>query len=112
MRKLTVTIPDTLYRDLEEIAQSQGRSLSNLVSFLLEFGLQNWRDVNIQLGAEDSHDLQTLANAYGLSPITLAESIILNYIQNARDRGEISEMVLKIPSSGSDSESSHESHEE
>jgi hypothetical protein len=112
MKKITVTIPDTLYRDLEEIARFQGRSMSNLVSFLIELGLQNWRDINIQIGAEDSLDLQALANARGLPPVALAESIILNYIQDARDRGEIPEIILTIPSSGDDSESPSENNEE
>ena len=34
--KMTVTIPDLLYKELKVLAKQEGRSLSNFVAFLLQ----------------------------------------------------------------------------
>ena len=39
-KRITVTIPASLFRDLVERSQGEGRSLSNLASFLLERSLE------------------------------------------------------------------------
>jgi predicted DNA-binding protein len=44
MKRLSASIPDKLYERLEALAEHEGRSVSNLVSYLLEHGL----DLKIQ----------------------------------------------------------------
>ncbi|MFN9924174.1 MAG: ribbon-helix-helix domain-containing protein [Cyanobacteriota bacterium] len=39
-RRVSVTIPHALYAELLERSDLEGRSVSNLAAFLLEFGLQ------------------------------------------------------------------------
>jgi len=39
MKRLSASIPDKLYERLEALAEHEGRSVSNLVSYLLEHGL-------------------------------------------------------------------------
>ena len=44
MKRLSASIPDKLYERLESLAEHEGRSVSNLVSYLLEHGL----DIKLQ----------------------------------------------------------------
>ena len=39
-RRVTITLPYATYQDLQERADDEGRSLSNLAAFLLESSLQ------------------------------------------------------------------------
>ena len=39
-RRVTITLPFVTYQDLQDRADGEGRSLSNLAAFLLESGLQ------------------------------------------------------------------------
>ena len=39
-RRVTITLPFATYQDLQDRADGEGRSLSNLAAFLLESGLQ------------------------------------------------------------------------
>jgi len=39
MKRIAASVPDQLYRNLESLAESEGRSLSNLISYLLERSL-------------------------------------------------------------------------
>lgn len=39
-RRVTITLPFATYQDLQERADGEGRSLSNLAAFLLESSLQ------------------------------------------------------------------------
>ena len=60
MKRLSASIPDRLYGQLEKMAEYEGRSISNLVSFLLE------RSIAIKtLGytREDIAKIQLRANA-------------------------------------------------
>ncbi|WP_083468857.1 ribbon-helix-helix domain-containing protein [Nostoc piscinale] len=40
MKRLSASIPDKLYERLERLAESEGRSVSNLVSYLLEYSIE------------------------------------------------------------------------
>jgi hypothetical protein len=44
-RRVTITLPYATYHDLQERADDEGRSLSNLAAFLLESSLQEKNDV-------------------------------------------------------------------
>lgn len=109
MKKLTITIPEMLYGELEEMARFQGRSISNLASFLIELGALNWKEMNIQLGEEDSLDLQALASERGMSPLALVESILTDYLRSVKAREEI---PFAIRSSEDDTERNLEDNEE
>jgi metal-responsive CopG/Arc/MetJ family transcriptional regulator len=39
MKRVTASIPDRLYERLQKLAEREGRSMSNLVSYLLERGV-------------------------------------------------------------------------
>jgi hypothetical protein len=39
-QRITVTVPHTVYEGLQKAADDQGRSLSNLMAYLLECGLE------------------------------------------------------------------------
>lgn len=39
MKRIAASVPDQLYRNLESLAESEGRTLSNLISYLLERSL-------------------------------------------------------------------------
>lgn len=47
-RRLSVTMADSTYRRLLDISDAQGRSISNLAAFLLERGLDELRDEQLQ----------------------------------------------------------------
>lgn len=40
MKRLSASIPDRLYERLEKLADFEGRSVSNLVSYLLEHSVE------------------------------------------------------------------------
>lgn len=50
MKRLSASIPDKLYSRLEKLAEKEGRSVSNLVSYLLEHSI----DIKIA-GYEKEH---------------------------------------------------------
>lgn len=39
-KRISITIPDSVNRELEDYADQEGRSVSNLVSFLVEYALR------------------------------------------------------------------------
>lgn len=41
--RMSMTIPDSAFRQLLELSDEQGRSMSNLAAFLLETGLANYQ---------------------------------------------------------------------
>jgi len=47
-RRVTITLPFMTYQDLQERADGEGRSLSNLAAFLLESSLQENNDPGSQ----------------------------------------------------------------
>lgn len=42
-RRVSVTVCDSTYRNLLEMSDEQGRSISNLAAFLVERGLEEYR---------------------------------------------------------------------
>ncbi|WP_416666796.1 ribbon-helix-helix domain-containing protein [Egbenema bharatensis] len=40
MKRITVTLPDAAYAELEDWAEQQGRPVANLATFLIELGLR------------------------------------------------------------------------
>lgn len=45
-RRVTITLPFATYQDLQERADDEGRSLSNLAAFLLELALHDNNETN------------------------------------------------------------------
>lgn len=43
-RRLSITVSDGLFRQLQELADEQGRSTSNLCAFLLERGAEGMKE--------------------------------------------------------------------
>ncbi len=43
-KRINVTLPDTLYDELERWAEAQGRPTANLAAFLIEIGIREGRD--------------------------------------------------------------------
>lgn len=43
-KRVFMTVPDTVYEELEEWADSQGRSVSNLTAFLVESALKEAKE--------------------------------------------------------------------
>ncbi|MBW4504957.1 MAG: hypothetical protein KME64_00325 [Scytonematopsis contorta HA4267-MV1] len=43
-KRINVTLPDTLYEELERWAEAQGRPTANLAAFLIEIGVKEGRD--------------------------------------------------------------------
>lgn len=43
-KRFTITVPDSLFEELEEWAESQGRPTANLAAFLVEVGVKNAKD--------------------------------------------------------------------
>lgn len=56
MRRLSATIPDKLYEQLTQIAEIEGRPISNLVSYLLERSLDERYQLLKQMGSEIKTD--------------------------------------------------------
>ncbi|NEQ33989.1 MAG: ribbon-helix-helix protein, CopG family [Leptolyngbya sp. SIO4C5] len=52
MKRLSASIPDRLYERLEKMAEHEGRSVSNLVSYLLEHSLDRKLEGYIAAGEE------------------------------------------------------------
>ena len=43
-KRFTVTLPDTIYEDLERWAELQGRPPANLAAFLIEIGINQGKE--------------------------------------------------------------------
>jgi CopG-like RHH_1 or ribbon-helix-helix domain, RHH_5 len=43
-KRINVTLPDTLYDELERWAEAQGRPTANLAAFLIEIGLKEGKE--------------------------------------------------------------------
>ena len=43
-KRVFVTVPDTVYEELEDWAEKQGRSVSNLTAFLVEASLREAKE--------------------------------------------------------------------
>jgi hypothetical protein len=43
-KRINVTLPDSLYDELERWAEAQGRPVANLAAFLVEIGLKEGRE--------------------------------------------------------------------
>lgn len=52
MKRLSASIPDKLYQRLEKLADHEGRSVSNLVAYLLEHSLEEKLEGYIKAGEE------------------------------------------------------------
>ena len=52
MKRLSASIPDKLYQRLEKLADHEGRSISNLVAYLLEQSIDQKLDGYIKTGEE------------------------------------------------------------
>lgn len=39
-KRFTVTLPDSIYKELDTIADAQGRTTANLAAFLIEAGIR------------------------------------------------------------------------
>lgn len=44
MKRITVTLPDAAYAELEDWAEQQGRPVANLATFLIELGLRQGKE--------------------------------------------------------------------
>jgi predicted DNA-binding protein len=40
-KRFSVTVPDTVFEQLEALAKSQGRTTANLAAYLVEVGIRN-----------------------------------------------------------------------
>ncbi len=54
MKRLSAYLPDSVYEELEQWATQDKRSLSNLVSYLLEKAIDNRRKVSTAENQKDS----------------------------------------------------------
>lgn len=43
-KRINVTLPDSLYEELERWAEAQGRPTANLAAFLIEIGVKEGRE--------------------------------------------------------------------
>lgn len=43
-KRTTITLPDSVYVELEDWARQQGRPVANLASFLVELGIRQAKD--------------------------------------------------------------------
>jgi predicted DNA-binding protein len=43
-KRINVTLPDSLYEELERWAEAQGRPTANLAAFLIEIGLREGKE--------------------------------------------------------------------
>ncbi|MEL6162577.1 MAG: hypothetical protein AAFY21_11200 [Cyanobacteria bacterium J06641_2] len=43
-KRFTVTVPDSIFEDLEALADSQGRPTANLAAFLIETGINQIKE--------------------------------------------------------------------
>lgn len=44
VKKFSITVPDSVFQDLEVLAEHQGRPTANLASFLVELGLHIYKE--------------------------------------------------------------------
>lgn len=44
VKKFSITVPDSVFKDLENLAEYQGRPTANLAAFLVELGLHIYKD--------------------------------------------------------------------
>ncbi len=44
VKKFSVTVPDSVFKDLEVLAEHQGRPTANLASLLIELGLHMYKE--------------------------------------------------------------------
>ncbi|MBE9202054.1 MULTISPECIES: hypothetical protein [unclassified Nodularia (in: cyanobacteria)] len=42
-KRFSVTLPDTVFEQLETLADNQGRTTANLAAYLLELGVRNMK---------------------------------------------------------------------
>jgi predicted DNA-binding protein len=47
-KKFSVTLPDAIYKDLEDIANREGRSTANLAAFLIECGIREIKKLEVK----------------------------------------------------------------
>ncbi|MTJ48383.1 hypothetical protein FJR05_11125 [Dolichospermum sp. UHCC 0259] len=45
-KRFTVTLPDAVFKDLEDIANNEGRSTANLAAFVIESGIREIKKQN------------------------------------------------------------------
>jgi predicted DNA-binding protein len=57
VKKFSVTVPDSVFKDLEALAEHQGRPTANLAAFLVELGLHIYKERGeFPSGATDSKE--------------------------------------------------------
>jgi CopG-like RHH_1 or ribbon-helix-helix domain, RHH_5 len=44
VKKFSITVPDSVFKDLEVLAEYQGRPTANLAAFLVELGLHIYKE--------------------------------------------------------------------
>ena len=47
-KRFSVTVPDTIFEELEKMADSQGRTTANLAAFLIETGIREIKKTQAQ----------------------------------------------------------------
>ncbi|PPJ64795.1 hypothetical protein CUN59_02865 [Cuspidothrix issatschenkoi CHARLIE-1] len=47
-KRFSVTLPDTVFEDLEKIANEQGRTTANLAAFLVESGIRELKKLELK----------------------------------------------------------------
>ncbi|MFM5958048.1 MAG: ribbon-helix-helix domain-containing protein [Dolichospermum sp.] len=47
-KRFSVTLPDTVFEDLEKIANEQGRTTANLAAFLVESGIREFKKLELK----------------------------------------------------------------
>lgn len=52
MKRLSASIPDRVYDQLEKLAEKDGRSVSNLVSYLLEKSIDRRLELDAKMESE------------------------------------------------------------
>ncbi|MEH1935125.1 MAG: hypothetical protein V7L14_15805 [Nostoc sp.] len=45
-KRFTITLPDSVFEDLEVLADAQGRPTANLAAFLIEIGIRQAKEGN------------------------------------------------------------------
>ncbi len=58
MKRLSASIPDRLYGQLEILSEKEGRSVSNLVSYLLERAIDDRLDSNRRIDEAKKRGVQ------------------------------------------------------
>ncbi|MFL0605727.1 ribbon-helix-helix domain-containing protein [Cylindrospermopsis raciborskii] len=47
-KRFSVTVPDTIFEELEKMADTQGRTTANLAAFLIESGIREIKKTQAQ----------------------------------------------------------------